>query len=400
MRHGLTNRALLGALLLGLVPCPASGDIPPCSAKPEDEAIDGCVEECALPSEPDEKVSEWFLERLKTIRASKHHIDTAIGDTLVRRLSGFRVAPFGLPPEHRQRWQQNRRYAGPCSGLIAVFYSDAIDDRDTNNRIDLYELRYRTEGEARRVAGLLGSAWDWNYHPFFVVHSGRSAIVAEGRHRAWGQLASVAKHFGTRWPTSRARPSPALCDREQNVGPVFASHAGEPDGELAVYVLGFSPSGRVAWLESRPRASGTSWSLSVVDLVNDRRLASETYQAKRAGIDGLCSAHGAALATLLAEQGITEASFATFDQPKPGTDPSGLDVRSASPARTEVVLRGQHGTKVLGTIASPPEATRTLGFLRSPFEARVAALVLAKSVKGAGVALHVFGGRLDKGWKP
>jgi hypothetical protein len=115
---------------------------------------------------------------------------------------------------------------------------------------------------------------------------------------------------------------------------------------------------------------------------------------------GLCSVHGAALASLLTEQGIAESSFATFDQPKPGTDPSGLEVRGTSPARSEVVLRGQHGSKVLGTIASPPEATRALGFLRSPFEARVAALVLSKSANGAGVALHVFGGRLDKGWKP
>jgi hypothetical protein len=77
-----------------------------------------------------------------------------------------------------------------------------------------------------------------------------------------------------------------------------------------------------------------------------------------------------------------------------------LEVREASPVRTEVVLRGQHGSKVLGTIASSPEATRALGFLRSPFEARVAALVLAKSANGAGITLHVFGGRLDKGWKP
>ena len=53
---------------------------------------------------------------------------------------------------------------------------------------------------------------------------------------------------------------------------------------------------------------------------------------------------------------------------------------------------------MLGRVHTTKDRAELLGFLRSPFEARVAAVVLSRPTEG-DVAIRVFGGRLDKGWR-
>ena len=65
--------------------------------------------------------------------------------------------------------------------------------------VEAYELLYRTEASAQRVAGLLLDArrpWDWNYRPFAVARWGRSVLIVEGRPRSLAAFRRVAKHFG------------------------------------------------------------------------------------------------------------------------------------------------------------------------------------------------------------
>jgi hypothetical protein len=60
-------------------------------------------------------------------------------------------------------------------------------------------------------------------------------------------------------------------------------------------------------------------------------------------------------------------------------------------------MEGSPGTKVLGRIRAG--AAKALGFIRSPFEDRVAVLLLIRD-PGTPPALRVLGARLDKHWSP
>jgi hypothetical protein len=62
-------------------------------------------------------------------------------------------------------------------------------------------------------------------------------------------------------------------------------------------------------------------------------------------------------------------------------------------------MLGEKGSAVIGRVRAAKERAELLGFLRSPFEARVATMVLTRGPKEGELALQVFGGRLDKGWK-
>jgi hypothetical protein len=93
-----------------------------------------------------------------------------------------------------------------------------------------------------------------------------------------------------------------------------------------------------------------------------------------------------------------------LEQPAPGKDPTGVELRSGPKARSiDVVLRAAAGEKKIGALtqvggAAPPSV---LGFLRSPFEPRVAVAVSqAPANARRGPTIHFFGGRLDKRWKP
>jgi len=363
------------------------------SCPPKDPAGDGCRETCTLPPDSGEKPSEYFLAKLRSIKPTKHHIDTVFGDALLRTLPTFYVAPFYLSAQDVSSWKQNGRWAGPCTDLVAVFYSKAVEDKDPRNAVELYELRYPTEAKARRVATLLNTSWDWNYHPKLAVPSGRSVIVAEGRHRAWNAMDAVAAHLG--WPRSaRRRPTVLpLCDRDSGSTPVF-SGAG-----LVLHVVGFSPSGGIAWLEERAQPTGgAAWQLRVVDLMNDREVAGRTFDVRKSGAAAFCVRHAADAVTLLTERGISVAAFPAFDKPTPDVDPSAVLIRARSDAGSEVVMQGRQGSKVLGKLPAAADVTRALGFLRSSFEARVAVVVASKGSDGR-LVVRVLGGRLDKGWR-
>jgi hypothetical protein len=169
---------------------------PPCG-NPERDGI--CWEVCALPQDVKasaEGPSALFLDKLASIGATRHHIDSRYGAARLERSNELRIANVGA--RQMKVWEEDGRYAGPCHELRAVFRSKAVSDTNRGDVVDLYELRYPTEQGARRVADLLTRAWDWNYHPFLAVHAGRSVIVTEGRHRDWSELNRVAAHFGSR----------------------------------------------------------------------------------------------------------------------------------------------------------------------------------------------------------
>jgi len=130
----------------------AGAQTPPCPSS------DGCIEKCAITAARSEEPSDAFVSKLKTISRTAHHIDTRFGVALLDRRDELRVVNVGgLGPAEVQLWEVDHHYAGPCAGLVTVF---------------------------------------WNYHPFAAVQAGRSVIVIEGRWRAWSAFRRVAEHFG------------------------------------------------------------------------------------------------------------------------------------------------------------------------------------------------------------
>ena len=198
MRSG----ALFALALAGVTPArPTKAGEPPARPNLCPDGEDYCDEQCGLADTTKETPSPVFLAKLRAIAPTRHHIDTVYGDTLVERLPWFRIVNVGgLPPEIAARWQRNHRYAGPCTGLLAVFHSKAVEDADDKNVVDLYELRYPDAAAAQRIQSLLTlplrRMWDWNYHPYSAAHDDRSVFVIEGRWRALSQFKRLAAHFG------------------------------------------------------------------------------------------------------------------------------------------------------------------------------------------------------------
>jgi hypothetical protein len=284
-----------------------------------------------------------------------------------------------------------------------------VEDADDKNVVDLYELRYPDAAAARRIQSLLTfpqlHMWDWNYHPYSAAHDDRSVFVIEGRWRAWSAFKRVASHFGA--PIIGRQPPPVLppCGPNPEGKPLLAIAGMEGRPSLTVFALGFSATGRLAWLEQRSTAGGgVEWTVRVVDLINDRQLAEKTYRS--GAVSTLCTRQGAEVTGLLGENGITAGVDLDLEQPgtDKGKDPTGVELRAATGAPTiDVVLRAAAGEKRIGTLrqAAGTAAPTVLGFLRSPYEARVAVAVV-QSVADAkrNLALHFFGGRLDKRWTP
>ena len=373
---------------------------------------DGCTESCELRPALAEQPSPAFVAKLKAIAATGHHVDPQLGATLIERRSWLGVLNFGgVAREHAKLWEQSGRYAGPCAGLMVVFWSKVIDDRDAKSAVDIYELRYRSEGEARRLASLMMDGrplWDWNAHPFAAVASDRSVLLVEGRQRAWAGFRRVAEHFGWRAdvaPGGARDPSPLSCDPELAPKPVIEVPGGGPRLPLALFVLGFSSSGRFAWLEQRRGSDDdhVAWSLHVSDLVNDHAVADRDFRVRRPGLTALCARHGRELARLLAENGIDGSTVPALEQPKHGHDPVAVEARRAQGSSGyDVILRGRAGAKRIGSVEKIDPAPKIAGIVRSPFEPRVAVAVTQEtaSADGAKVTLvKFFGGRLDKGWK-
>jgi len=374
--------ALEAAALASPAACPANG---PQGA--------GCVEVCALRAPPEARASDLFLTKLRGIAPTGHHLAGTPGPPMAKAVSQFRVASIPFNKDEAVRWRQNGLWAGPCSGLSAVFEASAVNDKDAKNVVDLYELHYASDATARRVAALLGTSWDWNGHPFIAVQKGPNVIVAEGRYGSWSALEAIGAHFGGAvFPRGGPVPLP-VCDQGARQRPIF-----QGDG-LTVHVLGFAPSGELAWMEGRSGPGGaTVWTMHVSNLVNDREVAARTYRTGGPTAAAFCAEHRAEAGALLSERGVTGGEFTAFDKLSLDGAAVGVTIVPASALSREIVMQGAAGSKVLGRLPASAGEARALGFIRSPFEERVAVLVLTKDAASGRPGLRVLGGRLDKGW--
>ncbi|HXJ19194.1 MAG TPA: hypothetical protein VMT03_03100 [Polyangia bacterium] len=366
------------------------------AACPLNDAQGGrCVEACELPSQPAARASDLFLSKLRTISPTGYHVAGEPGPPLAQPVSQFRVASIPFSKEEAARWRQNGLWAGPCAGLSAVFQASAVNDKDAQKVVDLYELHYTSDATARRVAALLGTSWDWNGHPSIAVQRGTNVIVAEGRYGAWTTLESVGAQFGGAVFPRGAPVTPAVCNGGPRQRPIF-----QADG-LTVHVLGFAPSGELAWLEGRAaQGRATVWTMHVDNLVNDREVAVRTYRTAAPTEEAFCAEHRAEAGALLGEHGVTGGDFSAFDKPATGGAAMSVQIQPASSSAKQVVMQGPPGTKVLGRLPAGATEAKALGFIRSPFEERVAVLVLVKDATGGRPGLRVMGGRLDKRWLP
>jgi hypothetical protein len=409
--------AVLGILLAGPRGASARDD----DACPKE---DGCTEACELAEAPAETPSPTFLSKLRSIGSAGQRIDPAVGASLVERRAWLGVLNVaGLSPEDARPWEVAGRYAGPCTGLVVVFWSRAVDAHNKKNAIDLYELRYRTEAEAKRVVALMTDGqrpWDWNYRPFAAIHSGRSAFVVEGRHHARPAFRRVAEHFGWKPAGPDDGPSVRSCDPETETKPLVEVTDGDgARAPVSLFAMGFSASGRFAWLEQRHGSKGTDleWSVHVTDLVNDSKLATESFQVHRKGLIGLCARHGRDLAHLLADHRIQTPTVPALEPPKANKDQVAVETRRATAdadngrVTYDVILHARAGSKRIASIeqdqappgANPAGPPKILGIVRSPFESRVAVGVLQEVVGSGGgrvTRVQFFGGRLDKGFTP
>ncbi len=356
-----------------------------------DLAKEGPVETCDLAGNlagaPTAHPSDLFLLKLAAIPK------TGLQASPAHAVTPFRVTSLPLSKEVAGRWRQNGLWAGPCTGLVAVFQAGVAEKKDPRNVVDLYELRYGSDWAARRVAALLQTSWEWNGHPFIAVQRGSTVIVVEGRYGSWNALEAAGAHFGGAVYPRRAPVALALCAKGSNQRPVV-----ERDG-MAVHVLGFAPSGELAWLEETPGPrGGAAWSLRVSNLVNDREVAARTYRTDRPGAEAFCAQHRDDAGALLNEQGVSGGAFSAFDKTALGGGPITVGVHPGPDRRglrKDVVMEGPAGSKVLGRVTGAPSA---LGFIQSPFEERVAVFVLTHDAPSGHPNLRVLGGRLDKRW--
>jgi hypothetical protein len=356
----------------------------------------GCVEACELRAGPDARASELFVGKLRTIAPTGRHVDggTDAGASSPTAVPQFRVASIPLPPEAAARWRQNGLWAGPCTGLEAVFQARTVDNKDAHNVIELYELRYTAEATASRVAALLGTSWDWNGHPFITVQKGPNVIIAEGRYGALSALEGVGAHFGgTIYPRGGPVALP-VCDKGSTRRPIFQGEG------LTVHVLGFAPSGELAWLEQTIGQGGAVWTLRVSNLVNDRELAARTYRTVRRSPDAFCAQYRDDAGALLSERGVSGREFVAFDQPTIDGTPLSVLIQPGPSSGNQVVMQGPSGIKVLGRLPAAARGAKALGFIRSPFEERVAVMLLTRNAATHQPELRVLGGRLDKRWLP
>jgi hypothetical protein len=410
-------RCWIVAAVAGLASLPAvAGEPPPPHGALCPNGEDGCIEQCALREFSEEAPSPVFRDRLASLAPTKHHVDSGYGAEGLERLPWFRIANVGgLSPEAVARWQRNRRYAGPCAGLEVVFHSKAVEDADDKNVVDLYELRYEDAAAARRVQALLTFAprnWDWNYHPFSAAYHDQSVFVVEGRWRAWSAFKAVAAHFGA--PIIGKEPAAPLPPCAPEGKPLVPTPGDERLPVLSVFALGFSPTGRLAWLEQQVGAEGrgVDWSIHVVELSNDRALPGKSFRGAP-DVATMCAQHGAEVSGLLHDAGIVSSlDLALEGSPSGGgrlsawLRPSSLSVwlnPGGDPNVYDVLLHGPEGNKKLGVIRPGDDVywPQIAGLLRSPFEPRVAVTLGAQAGdKVRGMRFRFYGGRLDKGWTP
>ena len=187
---------------------------------------------------------------------------------------------------------------------------------------------------------------------------------------------------------------------------------------LAFYVLGFSKSGRLAWLELRQGFDSDeyNWILYVVDLNSDRQLVEREFSLKSANVQSLCARHDTAIARVLDKFDVERGRALALEQPEATLPPTTVELargrrdRKAYKTPYRVLLRGKDGVKQLGTLwrvevdsgDAPLGVPKLAGILRSPFEPRVAVLVTQQMIGTEGAELtmvRVLGARLDRGWR-
>jgi hypothetical protein len=209
------------------------------------------------------------------------------------------------------------------------------------------------------------------------------------------------------------RASSSVCDLAANGDALWKVGGGDAPAATSVFVLGFSPSGRLGWLEQRTTArdGAAEWTVHVTALANGRSVATQTYRAGKGGVASLCARHAREVASLLRANGVTTTQAVALKQPATDTDPTAVELRAATfddgtgGSAFDLVLRGSAGSKVIGILphaegAAPPAV---LGFIRSPFERRVAVPVTEEAAGPRGrteTRVQFYGGRLDRGWTP
>ena len=206
--------------------------------------------------------------------------------------------------------------------------------------------------------------------------------------------------------------SSSVCDLAASGEPLWKVGGDDAAAATSVFVLGFSRSGRLGWLEQRTSArdGAAEWTVHVTALANGRAVATQTYRAAKGGVASLCARHARDVASLLRANGVTTTEAGALKQPATDSDPTAVEVRAAkfdpgNGGAFDLVLRGSAGSKVIGILphaegAAPPAV---LGFIRSPFERRVAVPVTEVAAGPRGrteTRLQFYGGRLDRGWTP
>jgi hypothetical protein len=199
---------------------------------------------------------------------------------------------------------------------------------------------------------------------------------------------------------------------------IFDFAGGQPPLPVEFYAVGFSPSGRFAWLE-QPRFEEKppfTWWLSVVDLgAGQRLLGKQAFRTRAAGLRALCREHGAEVMRALAPHGIEPGS----GMPLPST-PDDLAVWTRAELRQgptdvgkgrtrfDVFLRGPAGPRRLGSLWRPDPGAgeaaaalpRVVGIVWNGLGPRVAVLVghaPAGTRAAQTVQVWCFGARLAEG---
>jgi hypothetical protein len=214
---------------------------------------------------------------------------------------------------------------------------------------------------------------------------------------------------------SSAKPCTVLAPDAKPIIEVAGKRSHPP---LAFYPLGFSRSGRFAWLESRRGfdSDDYNWILYAVDLNSDRQLVERELPLKSASVQALCARYDAAIARVLDKLDVEHGRALALEQPEATRAPSAVELapgrrdREGHKTPYRVLLRGKDGVKQLGILwrvevdsGQPPLGVPKLaGILRSPFEQRVAVLATQQMIgdEGAEITMvKVLGGRLDRGWR-
>ena len=227
---------------------------------------------------------------------------------------------------------------------------------------------------------------------------------------AWAVLAAATANT-----PAPAKPCTVLAPDAKPIIEVAGRGSRPP---FAFYALGFSKSGRLAWLELRQGfdSEGYTWILYVVDLNSDRQLVEREFDFKSANVQSLCARHDAAIARVLDKLDVERGHTLALEQPEATLPPTTVELargrrdREASKTPYRVLLRGKDGVKQLGTLwrvevdsgDAPLGVPKLAGILRSPFEPRVAVLVTQQMIGDEGAALtrvRVLGARLDRGWR-